>query len=137
MTYYNILNVNKHATMQEIKESYRKLAKIYHPDKNEKKEEAEKKFKKLSEAYEILGDQKKRQIYDNQQNPIYNRINPFYTSPFSQNDHFVFKNDCMKQTSQVNINILPNGQRKVIKITKRHINGQIITEIEETITGKI
>ncbi|XP_026147659.1 dnaJ homolog subfamily B member 6b [Mastacembelus armatus] len=63
--YYQILGVHKNATQQDIKKAYRKLALKWHPDKNpDNKEEAEKRFKELSEAYEVLSDEKKKNIYD-------------------------------------------------------------------------
>lgn len=64
MNYYEILEVSKTSTIEEIKTSYRKLAKKYHPDIN-KEPEASEKFKKISEAYEVLSDEKKRKRYDN------------------------------------------------------------------------
>ena len=62
--YYKILGVEKSATADEIKSAFRKLAKKYHPDLNPNNEEAEKKFKEINEAYEVLGDEKKRKTYD-------------------------------------------------------------------------
>ena len=62
--YYEVLGVQKSATKDEIKKGYRKLAVQYHPDKNPGNKEAEEKFKEATEAYEILSDEKKRQIYD-------------------------------------------------------------------------
>jgi chaperone protein DnaJ len=63
--YYEILEVKKDATPDEIKKSYRTLAKKYHPDvSSESKEDAEAKFKEISEAYEVLSDESKRQTYD-------------------------------------------------------------------------
>ena len=63
--YYKILEVNKNATSSEIKKAYRELAKKYHPDKNKGNLEAEEKFKEIQEAYDTLGDEKKRKEYDN------------------------------------------------------------------------
>jgi len=61
--YYEILGVKKSADKSEIKKAYRKLALKYHPDKNPSKE-AEEKFKGFSEAYAVLSDAEKRQMYD-------------------------------------------------------------------------
>lgn len=62
--YYEVLGINKNATEDEIKKSYRKLAVQYHPDRNPGNKEAEEKFKEATEAYEILSDKEKRQNYD-------------------------------------------------------------------------
>ncbi len=62
--YYEILGVPKNATDADIKKAYRKLAKKYHPDANPDNKEAELKFKEATEAYEVLGDESKRQTYD-------------------------------------------------------------------------
>ncbi len=62
--YYKILGVSENATAQEIKNAYRKLAKQYHPDKNKGDKSAENKFKDISEAYSVIGDEKKRKQYD-------------------------------------------------------------------------
>jgi molecular chaperone DnaJ len=62
--YYEILEVTKTATEQEIKSAYRKLALKYHPDRNPGSKEAEDKFKEAAEAYSILADTDKRHMYD-------------------------------------------------------------------------
>lgn len=62
--YYAILGVSRDATIEEIKKSYRKLARKYHPDMNPGDKAAEEKFKDLGEAYEVLSDTSKRAQYD-------------------------------------------------------------------------
>lgn len=63
--YYEILGISKDAAESDIKKAYRKLALKWHPDKNpDNKEEAEAKFKSIAEAYEVLSDKEKRDVYD-------------------------------------------------------------------------
>ena len=64
--YYNVLGVKKNDNSSKIKKAYYNLAREYHPDKAtpDKKEEYTQKFQKISEAYEVLGDEEKRKIYD-------------------------------------------------------------------------
>ncbi len=62
--YYEVLEIKKNATDDEIKKSYRRLAKKYHPDLNKGDKSAEEKFKEISEAYEVLMDKNKRANYD-------------------------------------------------------------------------
>ncbi|AZL15718.1 molecular chaperone DnaJ [Rickettsiales endosymbiont of Stachyamoeba lipophora] len=62
--YYQLLEVSKGASKDDLKKAYRKLAMQYHPDRNPGNKEAETKFKKISEAYEVLSDDQKRAAYD-------------------------------------------------------------------------
>jgi curved DNA-binding protein len=62
--YYAILGLNKTASSDEIKKTFRKLARKYHPDMNPGNKEAEARFKEVNEAYEILSDPEKREKYD-------------------------------------------------------------------------
>ena len=62
--YYKTLGVNRNVSAQELKAAYRRLAMKYHPDRNPSPE-AEEQFKKINEAYEVLSDPQKKQIYDN------------------------------------------------------------------------
>lgn len=62
--YYEVLGVNKDASEEEVKKSYRKLAMKYHPDRNPDNPKAEEQFKEAKEAYETLSDDQKRAAYD-------------------------------------------------------------------------
>ena len=62
--YYKVLGVAKTASADEIKQSYRKLARKYHPDANKGDSKSEERFKEISEAYNVLSDEKRRKEYD-------------------------------------------------------------------------
>lgn len=62
--YYGALGISRGAAQDEIKKAYRKQALKYHPDKNQGDKEAEQRFKEISEAYEVLSDESKRNLYD-------------------------------------------------------------------------
>jgi len=67
--YYKTLEVEKKSTPEEIKKSYRKLARRYHPDRNPDDDSAEARFKEISQAYDVLGDPEKRKQYDSGSGP--------------------------------------------------------------------
>ncbi|MBI2067308.1 MAG: J domain-containing protein [Deltaproteobacteria bacterium] len=62
--YYEILGVSRSSSPEEIKKSYRRLAKKYHPDVNKGDKSAEEKFKEISQAYDVIGDADKKKKYD-------------------------------------------------------------------------
>ncbi|HMD99059.1 MAG TPA: J domain-containing protein [Terriglobia bacterium] len=62
--YYKALGVDRKAKPEQIRKAYRHLARKYHPDLNPNNKSSEEKFKEIQEAYDILGDEKKRQVYD-------------------------------------------------------------------------
>lgn len=61
---YGVLGLNRNATEEEIKKSYRAIAKKYHPDANPDNEKAARRFREAAEAYAVLGDTEKREAYD-------------------------------------------------------------------------
>ena len=91
--YYNVLEVSKSATSEDIRKAYRKQALRWHPDKNPSQQDlALSKFKQISEAYEILSDCKKRSEYD--QNGELHSFNPSSTQiyrPFQASPAFSFR----------------------------------------------
>src|SRR5678816_718293 len=62
--YYSVLGVNRDASEEDIKKSYRRMAMKFHPDRNSTDKDSEEKFKECKEAYEILTDARKRAAYD-------------------------------------------------------------------------
>ena len=129
--YYNILNINKDASYDDIKKAYYKLALKYHPDKN-KDDNAEEKFKEISEAYEILSDENKKLSYDN------NNLN---INTFS-NANDIFNKVFQNHNFNININNMFSGFNNInsiqtIKSVQTIINNGIQTTIEKTITTDI
>jgi molecular chaperone DnaJ len=68
--YYKVLGVGKNASEEEIKKSYRKLARQYHPDRNQGDKQAEERFKEISQAHDVLSDADKRKAYDRAGSPL-------------------------------------------------------------------
>lgn len=84
--YYELLSVTRTSSAGEIKKAYRKLAMKYHPDRNPGDNAAEEQFKSCTEAYEVLSDEKKRQIYDTYGHD--GLKNSGYSGPGSSDDIF-------------------------------------------------
>ena len=125
--YYSILEINKNADKNTIKNAYKKLALKYHPDKNiENKTEAENKFKEIAEAYEVLSDEQKKYNYDNGQNIIINNHNPFD----------IFENIFKNHNTHININLNnlnSSTNFSSTNTTTKIIGNQKIIRIEKTI----
>ena len=143
--YYNILNINKDASYDDIKKAYYKLALKYHPDKN-KDNNAEEKFKEISEAYEILSDENKRLSYDNNNlnintfsnaNDIFNKVFQNHNFNININNMFNrFNNMNSIQTMKSVQTIINNGKQITIEKTiTTDINGQQTREKITTINN--
>ena len=105
MNYYEVLGVSENADVLEIRKKYRKLAMKYHPDRNSGDENATKKFREVTEAYEILGDEKKREEYDCRRKNIQsqrknNNKKRNVKNKFPQND-FTFGRDFFKSAREM------------------------------------
>lgn len=122
--YYDILNIKPNSTEREIKTSYFKLSKKYHPDKNSSPESVQK-FQEISEAYQILSDPEKRKLYDMYGKDFENR-NQVPQDPFGGlfGNMFGFGQNQNIKGSPVNIELLItledvfNGTKKTINFDK-------------------
>ena len=139
--YYNILEINRNASKEEIKTAYKKLALKYHPDKNQtNKELAEDKFKEVSEAYEVLSDESKKKNYDIGNNISVSNQNPFdiYNNIFSNHnsifDIHINNMNSFSNFTSTNTTTQIIGNKKIIRIEKT-INTQngVHKSVEERI----
>lgn len=135
--YYNILEVNKNSTEEEIKKSYRKLSKKYHPDLNPNNAEAENKFKEIAEAYSILSDKDKKSNYDNYGDPngrpnsfggmnmedvfsnFFGGGNPFGGNPFGGRRNVVVKGSDIRININLSLEDVFTGVNKKIKYKRK------------------
>lgn len=139
--YYEILQVSRDANGDVIKKSYRKLAMKYHPDRNPGDAEAEACFKEAAEAYEVLSDQKKRQIYDTygheglkntgysgpgNSGDIFSNINEMFGDLFGFGGHSRRRDpnapaqgDDLRYDLEISFMEAVHGVEKEVKITKR------------------
>jgi DnaJ-class molecular chaperone len=140
--YYDILELPKNSNINDIKKKYKQLALKWHPDRN-KEANAESKFKEISEAYEILGDPEKKQIYDNNIN-VKNKIqfnNPFdifnhvfkerpNTNQNNLNTHFINVQNLNRQSNTFSINLGASNVMSSSRSTSCTIvNGELIENI--------
>lgn len=101
--YYKVLEVSETASDDELKKSYRRLAKMYHPDLNENSKEAEEKFKEIGEAYKVLSNPQKRKQYDmGTYNPVNQTTNTATTSNDNAYNIFnaIFQNDIKRYNEE-------------------------------------
>ena len=133
MDYYRILEIKEDADFSDIKKKYRKLAIKYHPDKNPGDDEAVKKFREITEAYEILGDEKKRKEYDhkrklkngqeNKKNENLKNKNNFSDNNFSFGKEFFKSASEMKEMFENSFNLNKMGKKKA-EMEKENIKGR-------------
>ena len=164
--YYKILEVDKNSSEKDIKKSYRRLSKKYHPDLNPDNEEAENKFKEIAEAYTILSDKEKKSNYDNfgdpngQQNPfggggMDDIFSQFFGSRGRGGGRSVVKGSDIRVNIQMTLEEMYSGEHKKIKyrrnkkcdtcsgtggdsITCSGCNGQgVVNQIQQTPMGRM
>jgi DnaJ-class molecular chaperone len=125
--YYEVLGISRTSSPAEIRKAYRNLAKKYHPDVGG----SEEKFKQITEAYEVLSDEQKRNIYDKFGKdglrsggmPFGNNFDFFdmFTGGFMRRPRGPMKGETVKQNLRVTLNDLYNGVLKKIRVTRTRI----------------
>ena len=117
--YYKILNIDRNASIKEIKSSYHKLAVQWHPDKNNSPE-AENIFKKINEAYSVLSDSKKKAQYDNKLNkPQFRNFSDFFYWNKKNFGNMKKIGPTITKPLEITIEEMYNGVNKKLKIIKK------------------
>ena len=151
MDYYQLLNISKNASEEEIRKAYKKLAFKYHPDKNRDNPDVENKFKDINKAYQVLSDKRKKYIYDQTGNedmevfPDMNIFNNLFSSfsnpnfmesilddinvsftffPFNSENSFMQNKNPDKKIYNINTNLEYIFQKKIKKIEIQRTNQQ-------------
>lgn len=126
-TYYDILNLDDSCDLKQIKSSYRKLAKKYHPDKNLGNQDIEEKFKKVTKAYEVLKDNDKRSEYDktlkvkgfSNFEEMHNMFGGFWNDHFDQD--IPEKGEDVNVISRLTLEEFDKGCIKVIRLAQEKL----------------
>lgn len=126
--YYQILGLDRSATLEEIKKSFRKKALLYHPDKSGGDKESEDMFKKINEAYETLSDTEKRKNYDNPNifkgrgfsgNPFKNPFSDIYGGFGNQSNNLFNRGKNIQARIEISLQDVINGIIKKASIYRR------------------
>jgi molecular chaperone DnaJ len=132
--FYEVLQVTREASDQELKTSYRKLAMLYHPDRNPNNPEAEEQFKACSEAYQVLSDPEKRAAYDRYGHAAFQgggAGNPFQGGAGFQGDIGDIFGDLFGEMFNM------GGTRRASRVQRgRDLRYDLTLEFEEAVFGK-
>lgn len=132
--FYEVLNVSRDASDQELKTAYRKLAMQYHPDRNPDDPTAEEKFKECSEAYQVLSDPEKRAAYDRYGHAAFSGGGPG-GNPFAGGAQDI--SDIFGDLFGEMFNMGGGGGRKASRVQRgRDLRYDLTLEFEEAVFGK-
>ena len=137
--YYEVLGVSKNASENEIKKAYRKLAIKYHPDRNPDNTKAEEKFKEAAEAYDVLHDPQKRQMYDqfgfDAPGGGFGEGSPFGSGGFSMDDIFSMFGDVFGGRGGFGGFSSGSRQRQTQKYRGSDLRLKVCLSLQEVATG--
>ena len=134
--YYDVLEVKRDASINDIKKSYRKLALKYHPDKNPGDTIAENKFKEINNAFEIIGNEEKRNKYNMELDGIGPHISTNIRNPMDIFKQFHQMHNINNNKFNININF-NNSNNAVSQTTRQSTRIQGNIKITEIITEKV